>query len=183
MAEIDLRIQRLDQLFDSLDPAPFHDKAIDRDADAYLRESAGEHSPREPLILVLHAPAALAAHLDDIARAIHAHFALALAQAVRRHHHRRRIGRIALTVGFAILAAALLLRRGVEMLGGSIGDVLAEGLLILAWVALWRPLESITFDSWESREERRLLAALATVPVRFAAVAEPAAPESMPHLT
>lgn len=44
MAEIELRIQSLEQLFDSLDPAPFHAKELDRDADAYLREGAGEHA-------------------------------------------------------------------------------------------------------------------------------------------
>ncbi len=44
---------------------------------------------------------------------------------------------------------------------------MAEGLLILAWVALWRPIENIGFDSWESREERRLLARLSEVPIRF----------------
>ena len=32
MAHIELRIQTLDQLFDSLDPAPFHAKALDRNA-------------------------------------------------------------------------------------------------------------------------------------------------------
>ncbi|MES2672060.1 MAG: hypothetical protein V4673_16805 [Pseudomonadota bacterium] len=65
------------------------------------------------------------------------------------------------------MAIALLLRRWVETIGGSIGEVMAEGLLILAWVALWRPIENIGFDSWESREERRLLARLSEVPIRF----------------
>ena len=67
------------------------------------------------------------------------------------------------------LAVALLLRSWVETIGGSIGEVLAEGLLILSWVALWRPIETIGFDSWESREERRLLAKLSRVPIRFVA--------------
>ncbi len=49
MPDIDLRIQRLDQLFDNLDPAPFHAKALDRNAEAYLLESAGEYGTRQPL--------------------------------------------------------------------------------------------------------------------------------------
>lgn len=169
MAEIELRIQRLEQLFDSLDPAPFHAKALDRNAEAYLLESAGEHGARQPLNIAMHAPEELADRLDDIASAIHTHFTLAHQQAERRHRRRRRIGRIALSVGAATLITALLLRRWVESIGGTLGEVLAEGLLILAWVALWRPIETIGFDSWESREERRLLATLARVPVRFVA--------------
>lgn len=167
MADIELRIERMEQLFDNLDPAPFHAKALDRNADAYLRESAGEHSARAPLSIVIHAPLALAARIDDIASAIHKHFALAHQQAERLHRRQRRIGRVALAGGAATLAGALLVRRWVANLGGSLGDVLAEGLLILAWVALWRPIESIGFDSWKSREERRMLATLARVPIRF----------------
>lgn len=167
MAEIELRIRRLEQLFDSLDPAPFHAKALDRNADAYLLESAGEHGARQPLIIAIHAPPAVEDHLADITSAIHTHFSLAHQQAERRHRHRRRIGRIALSMGLATLAAVLLLRHWVESIGGPIGEVLAEGLLILAWVALWRPIETIGFDSWESREERRLLSMLSRVPTRF----------------
>ncbi len=166
MPDIDLRIQRLDQLFDNLDPAPFHVKALDRNAEAYLLESAGEYGARQPLTIAIHAPA-LGEHLADIASAIHTHFSLAHRQAERRHRRRRRIGRVALSAGVATLAIALLLRRWVEAIGGSNGEVMAEGLLILAWVALWRPIENIGFDSWESREERRLLAKLSEVPIHF----------------
>ena len=171
MPDIDLCIQRLDQLFDNLDPAPFHAKALDRNAEAYLLESAGEYGARQPLAIAIHAPAALGEHLADIASAIHTHFSLAYRQAERRHRRRRRIGRVALSAGLATLAIALLLRRWVESIGGSIGEVMAEGLLILAWVALWRPIENIGFDSWESREERRLLAKLSEIPIRFVATA------------
>ena len=169
MADIELRIQTLDQLFDSLDPAPFHAKALDRNAEAYLLESTAEHGARQSLTIAIHAPPQLATHFDDIVTAIHEHFALAHQQAERRHRYRRRIGRIALSAGLATLSIALLLRRLVEDIGGAIGDVLAEGLLILAWVALWRPIETIGFDSWESREQRRLLATLSRIPVRFVA--------------
>ena len=183
MAEIALRLQRLEQLFDTLDPAPFHAKALDRDADVYLVESAGEYPAREAFTIVVHGPAALAPHVDDISGAIHAHYALSDAQAMRRHRRRRRIGRISLVAGVATLATALLLRIEVERIDGSLGSVLTEGLLILAWVALWRPIETIGFDSWESRDERRLLAKLSRAPVRFVAemeVPDAVAPDSGP---
>lgn len=167
MAEIELRIDRLEQLFDSLDPAPFHAKALDPNADSYLRDSAGEHSSLDNLGINIHGPATLANCVDDIASAIHAHYKLASQQAERRHKRRRRVGRVALITGTVILAVALFLRTWVKTIEGSFGEVLAEGLLILAWVALWRPIETIGFDSWESREDRRMLNALSSVPVRF----------------
>jgi hypothetical protein len=167
MAQIELRIDRLEQLFDSLDPAPFHAKALDPNADAYLRESAGEHASLHDLSISIHGPAALENSLNDIASGIHAHYTLVSQQAERRHRRRRRVGRIALISGSIILMLALFLRSWIKTIGGSVGEVMAEGLLILAWVALWRPIETIGVDSWESREERRLLSALSKVPVRF----------------
>ena len=169
MADIELRLQHLEQLFDTLDPAPFHDKALDRRVESWLLDSAGEHGHREPLTVVLHGPPALEAHVPDIAAAIHAHFALVHLQAERRHSRRRRVGRLAMLAGTATLAAVLLLRHWLAAVPAPFGQVLSEGLLILAWVALWRPIETIGFDSWESRQERALLRRLAQVPVRFVA--------------
>jgi len=169
MAEIELRLQHLEQLFDTLDPAPFHDKALDRRVEAYLLESAGEHPRSEPLSVLLHGPDAIQARVPDIAAAIHAHFELAHQQAERRHRRRRRVGRVAMLAGIATLAVVLVLRHWLAVVPAPFGEVVSEGLLILAWVALWRPIETIGFDSWESRQERGILRRLAQVPVRFVA--------------
>ncbi len=169
-ADIELRLHSIDQLFDRLDPSPFHAKALDRNADAYIQECAGEVGAHHALRIVIFGPTELARHVEAIRSAIHEHFALAHRQAERRHRYRRRIGRIALLAGFATLTVALFLRRLVTGFGGQWAEIFAEGLLILGWVALWRPIETIAFDSWESREQRRLLARLATVPVAFASV-------------
>ena len=176
MHVIDIRLRHPDQLFDSLDPSPFHDKALDRDAEAYLIECAGELPPRVPFLLRLHGPAALAQQREQIMVGLHRHFALALAQAQRRHRRRARVARAAMLFGLLGLGAALALRSVVAEWGGAGGEVLTEGLLILAWVALWRPAEMLIFDSWEQREELRVLRELATVPVELADVSEAGAP-------
>lgn len=169
MADIELRIQKLEQLFDTLDPAPFHDKALDRNVDAYLIESAAEYSVGTPLKVVIYAPAELAVQISDIERAIHAHFALATQQAERRHRRRRAVGRLALFAGLAILVLALSLRSWLKSVSNPFAEAFSEGLMILAWVALWRPIETIGFDSWEAMQQRRLLAKLAQVPVAHVA--------------
>lgn len=169
MADIELRLQNIEQLFDTFDPAPFPDKALDRRVETYLVESAGEHGHRELLAVALHGPPELQARVDDIAAAIHAHFVLAHRQAERRHRRRSRVGRVAMLAGLATLMLVLLLRQSLTAVPAPLGEVFSEGLLILAWVALWRPIESIGFDSWESRQERALLQRLARVPVRFVA--------------
>lgn len=167
MRSIEIRLQHLAQLFDSLDPSPFREKALDRNVEAYLLECAGEHPPSEPVAVHIEGPAALAEHLPDIAAAIHAHFRLLHGQAERRFRRRQRIGRAAIGLGLAVLLGALLLRAWISDWPGRIGEVLAEGLLILAWVALWRPAEVALFDAWEHRENLHLLDRLARVPVQF----------------
>lgn len=170
---IDIRLRDPAQLFESLDPSPFRDKALDRDAEAYLIECAGELPGGEPFGLRLHGAPALAEHLDAIAAGLHQHFSLAHAQARRRHRRRARIARLAILFGIGVLGGALLLRQLISNWGGTGGEVLAEGLLILAWVALWRPAEMLIFDSWEQRDELRLLRDLAHAPVVLAIDPEP----------
>ncbi len=166
---IDIRLNEIGQLYDSLDPSPFREKSLNRDAESYLIESAGEFPPKAEFRVLVHGPPSLQAHVDDIAAAIHTHFCSLSTLAERRHRRRQRIFHMALLLGFAVLAAALLLRTLVADWPGAVGEVVAEGLLILAWVALWRPAEMAAFDEWERREQLRLLQGLAQVPVEFRA--------------
>jgi hypothetical protein len=174
MPTIDIRLHSLAQLYESLDPAPFHDKALDRDAEAYLVACACEFPPGSALKVLIHGPAALQAHLGDVTTAIHAHFALAATLAKRRHQRRLRVGRLGMLLGLCVLVVALLLRSVISGLPEPFGAVLAEGLLILAWVALWRPAESALYDRWEHREQILLLQQLASVPVEFQLLPDPA---------
>jgi hypothetical protein len=74
--------------------------------------------------------------------------------------------RFAMLLGVVVLLAALGLR-GLFAEGGGIAEVLREGLLILGWVALWRPVEWVLFDTWEHRQRRSALKRLATAEVRL----------------
>ena len=170
MATIDVRIQRIEQLFDSLEPSPFHEneKALSRDAESYIVELAGEHGRAAPLRLIVHAPVSIKPHATEIVRAVHAHFELAHVQCRRRYQRRMRIGRTLLVAGTAVLALALLLRA----LLGDPGDramivAIGEGLLILGWVAMWRPLEILLFERLENHQQSALLRRLTRIPVDF----------------
>jgi hypothetical protein len=169
MATIELRLRTLAQLFDSLDPSPFHERGLDRNADAYIVDWAGDFPANAPLRLQLHLSGDVQVHAQDIARAIHAHYAFELEQARRRHRRRMRGGHVALGIGLLVMLACLALR---ELLGdwGStpVGQGISEGLLILGWVVLWRPAEVLLFERRESYEQLRLLQRLAHIPVDVA---------------
>ncbi len=55
--KIEINLSRLAQLFNSLDPSPFHERDLDHDAEDYIVGSAEEASRHYPLALVIHLPA------------------------------------------------------------------------------------------------------------------------------
>jgi uncharacterized membrane protein YgdD (TMEM256/DUF423 family) len=168
MALINIRLHTLAQLFDAMDPAPFHDKALDPRAEDYILSCARESAPHEPVTLRVHAPEALQAHAAEIDSAVHAHFALSLQAAERHGRQRTRIGRMTLVLGLMVLIATLVLRSLLPADPSPAWEAVGEGLLILGWVALWRPVEILLFERWESRQERQHLRALARARIEFA---------------
>jgi hypothetical protein len=172
MATIDLRIHSLAQLHDAMDPAPFHDKALDPRAEDWILSCAREFPASEPVTLRVFAPEALRRHAAEIEASVRAHFGLLLDTARRHGRQRMRTGRAALWAGLAVLAATLLARTALPETGSVLLEALREGLLILGWVALWRPVEILLFEHLEERQSRIRLAALAAATVEFEAVAE-----------
>ncbi|MBN8223270.1 MAG: hypothetical protein J0L89_00460 [Xanthomonadales bacterium] len=177
MATIEIRLDALARLYDSLDPAPFHDKSLDRDAEAWLIESADEVSPREPLELLVRGPESLRASVPEIAAAVHAHFRRALEHQEWMLRRRIRVSRLVLLIGLGVLAATLIARH--LLLGGGersgVVEVLGEGLLVVGWVAMWRPVELLLYEPLESAAARAVLRRLSQATVGFCPLDDPEA--------
>lgn len=170
MAIVEIRLNSLEQLFDSLDPAPFREKALDPRAEAYLIESVDEYSNRVPVQLCIRGPESLRAKLPEIANAIHAHFRRELEAIEWKLRRKMRLGRVALVIGLAVLAVTLVARYLLDTVGSGGADVLGEGLLIVGWVGLWRPAELLLFERLESRADRSAIQRLSTIDVQFKAL-------------
>lgn len=179
-ATIEIRLGTLQQLFNSLDPSPFHDRDLDQDAEEYIVDSTDEIPLQKPLTLIIHLPPdQLPADTFDLARAIHNYFAYRLAESRRRLRFYFRDGRISLLVGVAFLFACIALRQMVSALGPGTGpEIVAEGLLITGWVAMWRPLEIFLYEWWPIRNEARLYDRLSVMPVRLVGAGETAGKEA-----
>ena len=48
----------------------------------------------------------------------------------------------------------------------TLGRIMQEGLLILGWVAMWRPLQIFLYEWWPIRTEARICDRLTAMPVR-----------------
>ncbi len=164
---IEVRLSRLAQLFHNLDPAPFREKDLDPDADAYLVESAEEIGPGLPIALVFELPAAEIAQAEALLPEALAHYFTDRARSSRRTLDRLlRDGRTALLIGLGFLGICLISSETINQWGAGLpARVLGEGLLILGWVALWRPLEIFLYEWWPLRRRMNVLRQLAQAPV------------------
>jgi hypothetical protein len=165
---IEIRLQSLRQLFHTLDPAPFHEKDLDENAASYLGEACEEAGSRRSLRLVIHLPDPEAR--SDAARtlpeAVNNYFAYRERQLRKDLVRLLRYGAVSLVIGLLFLMACIALRRALIAHAPLIDESIAnEGLLILGWVAMWRPMEVLLYEWWPIARRRAVLRRLAVIPV------------------
>ena len=167
-AKIEMRLSRLAQLFNSLDPSPFHERDLDHDAEEYIIGSAEEIARQRPLRLVIHLPADQVPQSGphDLGETIHNYFSYRAAHEERRLRTLFRDGRIALVTGLIFLLCCMVLRElAFSFEPGAVSDIVGEGMLIIGWVAMWRPLEIFLYEWVPIRRRCRILAKLVKMPV------------------
>ena len=172
---IEVQLQDLSKLFDTMDPAPLCKKALHPSVVERIVGSARDYPRRAPLALILHVNHAVQGVQDEqvVGAAVRAYFADLSVQARRRLRLHLRRGVISLFIGLAVLAAALV---GSRLLGeGTIASTVRESLDIGGWVALWRPMEMFLYDWWPLLGERILYRRLAQMPVQIKYVQSAAA--------
>ena len=167
-ANIEIRLGRPQQLFNSFDPSPFHERDLDEDAEAYIIDSVDEFPLQKRLRLVIHLPAdqLSAGNAPDLPQAIHNYFAYRLQESRRRLKLFFRDGRAALLIGLIFLFVCIVLREFAFAFGrGAVAEIAGEGLLIVGWVAMWRPLEIFLYDWRPIRRRCQVFAKLSEIPV------------------
>jgi hypothetical protein len=168
---VQVYVRELNQLFDSMDPSPFHEKGLDAAAEEYIVASAKELRSGAPaaLIVYLDRRAGLPDEERVVGEAIRKHFARG-AQLLRwKLRALIRRGAISLVIGLSVLTTALLVGSFVTRLlgGGHLAKVLGESLYIGGWVAMWNPIEIFRYEWWPILAERRLYDRLSHMPVQL----------------
>jgi hypothetical protein len=165
---IEIRLHEVRQLFHTLDPAPFHEKDLDENAATYLLDACNEAGTRRQLRLIVYLPLSEAQSDSALTlpEAVNNYFAYRERQLRNELLKLLRYGVVSLVTGLLFLVACLVLRRALianpVVVDSAIVD---EGLLILGWVAMWRPIEVLLYDWWPLARRRRLLRRLANIPV------------------
>lgn len=162
---IEIRVNEVAQLFHTLDPFPFREKDLDREAEEYIVGWARELPTDRPFKIIVHFPKAEAQMVaaGELREAFGRYF-IGRADVIQGDLNELfRIGRRSLTIGVAILFACLF---SAQFVAGYLSDapfkrIIEESFLIFGWVANWRPLEIFLYDWWPIAHRRDLYRRLA----------------------
>ncbi len=154
---IELRLSNVGQLFNTMDPSPFHERDLDHDAEEFILSWAREHERDSELRLrvVLKQPADEEA-AGQVRESIRHYFEYRSRMARRELRDLFREGRTALAIGALFLAATLVVRGLIPASGWT--EFVREGLTICGWVGLWKPIDIHLYRWWPLKAHGDLLA-------------------------
>jgi hypothetical protein len=168
---IEVRVAELTQLYNSIDPSPFHEKDLDDEAEEFIVGWAKEVAADKPLALLVHLdkPSVLPDAARIVRDAVHSFFRRRSESTHRRLRALFRVGRTSLLIGLTFLTASVVTGNWVVTVlpHTTLAQLVRESLLIGGWVSMWRPLEIFLYDWWPIRNERRISDRLARMPVRI----------------
>lgn len=163
-ASVNIHVRDLAQMFNSLDPSPFWDRDLDRVAAEFIEDEFGEKRAADVWHLHIHAHEG-AATASDIQAAIE-HYYERLEHSTRLGLREQvRIGELALLVGVAVFSICISLRGVLATALHGLSRGLDEGLIVLGWIALWRPVEVLAYGWVPLYRKRRLYQRLARIQV------------------
>jgi hypothetical protein len=156
---IELVLRNVMQLFNSLDPSPFHEKDLDNDAETYIFNAVDDIPYKEPVRMVVYLPEnAINDQIrQSIILGIHNHFDYRSGVADRDLKKLFQRGRLVLAIAFVLLIMSLLARQLLATLPQSIYiRIMEEALLIFGWVVLWEPVYIFIYGWWPIISRRRI---------------------------
>jgi hypothetical protein len=163
---IEVHLDTLPQLFNSMDPSPFYQKDLDAKAEEYIVGWADEYPLDEPVSLTLHLENPIDADAQALTtEAVHNHFANQARLARLEFRRLMRTGWRSLLIGLTALAITVILSEFLRRLAGALAMFVRESLLIGGWVAMWRPMQIYLYEWWPLQRRWRVFNKLARMPV------------------
>ena len=148
---IELKLKSPHQLFDERDPAPFRERDLEDDAAHYIVSSYLELPRKHTAQLSLYFATLMEFDRNPqmIRDAIHTYFQY---ERDKKYHALRttfRQGFISLCIGLVFLLLCTSFSHHFASVGTDfLPSLVKEGLFIMGWVAMWRPIHIFLYDWW-----------------------------------
>lgn len=167
---IEIKIKRINQLFNSLDPSPFLEKDLDDDACEYIVSSVSEHHMGAKQKIVIHMPLDQQKKVSphEIEKALHNFFEYKKMLAEKSIRLKLEEGQLSFIVGLSFLAICLFIGSLISKTYDSFfSTIIVEGPVIGGWVAMWKPISNILYDWWPLNKEKRIFDKISKMRVEF----------------
>ena len=166
---IAIPLDTVDQLVEPCPPSPLRRRRLREEAETFLLERVTALPSRTAPKLLIVLPESEAPHADVVVEAIQAHFNFRRLETEAKLKRMWRFGWRSFGVAIAFLTVAIalvqLLKRYLP--SGTLSSVAIEGLIILAWIALWRPGELLLYERYPLQRDARLFRKLEQSEVQF----------------
>ena len=167
---IEIKLHSVLQLFNTFDPAPFHEKELDTVAEHYIVGVVKDFSPKTRFKIVIYLPESIASteRAQKIPAAIRNHFMYRVMTEERKFRDRFRHGRWALLIGILFVTIAMIIRQLVYASLGSnhlVSQIIADSLLIIGWAAMWEPVTVLLYELWPIIQQRRTFERISTMEI------------------
>ena len=165
---IDLKLKALNQLYNSLDPAPFHERDLDNAAADYICEAVKELRTHQNVKFLIQSQEELTVmEKDQMRDAIHYYFSYRARTCRGELHRELKIGRTSMLVGLLFMGFYFEVSSLLSNIPGTFQSVLRKGLLIVGWVAMWKPLDIFLYRWRPILADIRLYEKIANLPIEI----------------
>jgi hypothetical protein len=165
-----IRVTSMNELFWEFDARPVAERTLSGDARWSLLDEWERVRRSKPSHLTIYAPESERAETDEDAVRACVHRSLRAASgALRRVEPLSRQEKVAARIGIAFLFLSIVVSTGMDRASEDvIVEGVAQGILVVGWVALWRPAERFVVEPVPHLFNRRRIAEFAEIDVRFA---------------
>ena len=167
--EFAIRLSSIDQLFWQFDARPVAERTLSGDARWSLLDEWERVRSAEPSHLTIYAPESDRASTDE--DAVRSAIWTSLRKSsgpLRRIDPLSRQEKIAASIGIAFLLVCVIVSTAMNQASNNVFvEGLSQGILLVGWVALWRPAERFVVEVVPHVFNRRRFAEFADIDVRF----------------
>jgi hypothetical protein len=184
---IEIQIEEIAQLFHTLDPFPFREKDLSKDAEEFIVSWAIELPTDQPIRIVVHLPQAqfFKPEAGDLGTALTKYFAYRVRVTALELNELFRVGRRALGIGLGVLSFCVVAGQtaAASLTPRPIGRVIQESLMIF-WVG--RELEAdgnFLYDWWPIVRRHNLYRRLSAADVELRPYKKDQGRQGVPELS
>lgn len=163
VTEIILKLENVDQMLIVPRDLFYKNRVLNHNAEEFLIEESKKHPSRTAIYLKVYLPPGALSRSQEIEAAVHQHFTYRKNKSLKQLSRTLQFGWRSLLIAIVFLSllvsfTVLVIR---QMPEGGLSIIFREILIILGWVALWRPADLLLYEWRQFKRDASLFERLA----------------------